>query len=55
MFTQCKEKVTKSVYDNMIKEPDVFPTKTHQKLKPELDIALSKKYFSQYFIKYNFK
>ena len=43
MLKQCKQKYTKSVYDNMTKEIDVFLKKVYQKQKSELDIELSKK------------
>ena len=37
MLIQCKQKVTKLVYANMIEETGVFPTKAYQKHKSELD------------------
>ena len=55
---QCKQKVTKLVYDNMIKDTDAFPTKAYQKHKSELNIELSKEDFLNpifySFNKYNF-
>ena len=46
---QCKQKVTKLVYDNMIKYTDAFPTKAYQKHKSELIIELSKEDFLNLF------
>ena len=42
---QCKQKVTKLVYGNMIKDTDAFPTKAYQKHKSELNIELPKEDF----------
>ena len=50
MLIQCKQKVTKLVYDNMIEETDVFPTKAYQKHKSELDTELSKEDFLNFFL-----
>ena len=50
MLIQCKQKVTKLVYDNMIEETDVFPTKAYQKHKYELDSELSKEDFLNIFL-----
>ena len=50
MLIQCKQKVTKFVYDNMIEETDVFPTKAYQKHKSELDTELSKEDFLNFFL-----
>ena len=50
MFIQCKQKVTKLVYDNMIEQTDVFPTKAYQKHKSELDTELSKEDFFNLFL-----
>ena len=50
MLIQCKQKVTKLVYDNMIEETDVFPTKAYQKHKSELDTELSKENFLNLFL-----
>ena len=50
MLIQCKQKVTKLVYDNMIEETDVFPTKAYQKHKSELDTELSKEDFLNLFL-----
>ena len=55
---QCKQKVTKLVYDNIIKDTDAFPTKAYQKHKSELNIELSKEDFLNLFFysfnEYNF-
>ena len=45
----CKQKVTKLVYDSMIKDTDAFPTKAYQKHKSELNIELSKEDFLNLF------
>ena len=50
MLIQCKQKVTKLVYDNMIEETDVFPTKAYQKHQSELDTELSKEDFLNFFL-----
>ena len=50
MLIQCKQKVTKLVYDNMIEETDVFPNKAYQKHKSELDSELSKEDFLNLFL-----
>ena len=50
MFIQCKQKVTKLVYDNMIEETDVFPSKAYLKHKSELDTELSKEDFLNFFL-----
>ena len=46
---KCQQKVTKLVYDNMIKDTDAFPTKAYQKHKSELNIELSKEDFLNLF------
>ena len=50
MLIQCKQKVTKLVYDNMIEETHVFPIKVYQKHKPELDTELSKEDYLNLFL-----
>ena len=50
MLIQCKQKVTKLIYDKMVEETDAFPTKADQKHKSELDIELSKEDFLNLFL-----
>ena len=50
MLIQCKQKLTKLLYENMIEETDVFPTKAYQKHESELDTELSKEGFLNLFL-----
>ena len=50
MLIECKHKVTRLVYDNMIEETDAFPTKAYQKYGIELDIERSKEDFLNLFL-----